>query len=145
MRRRVAPLAFAVALALLAPVASAEDRPGPCDLHRLDDEPIEAFSIRRITCAVERFGPVPGGVERAVCIADRESHLRPKASSPTGMYLGLYQHAAEYWPARYEANTHPNWELPESALSGRTNSIVTIKMVVKAGTWGEAGWARGEC
>ena len=149
VRLRVASLALALALALPLPLllsrALAADVPGPCYLTRLDGESIRAFSTRRITCAVERFGPIPGGVERAVCIADRESHLHPKATSETGMYLGLYQHAAGYWPARYERMTNPDWELPESALNGRSNSIVTVRMVVRAGAWGPAGWPRGDC
>ena len=149
MRLRVASLAIAFVLALptslLLPRALAGDVPGPCALTRLDDETIRAFSKRRIACAVERFGPIPGGAERAICIADRESHLNPKASSETGMYLGLYQHAAEYWPARYEGMTNPDWELPASALHGRSNSIVTVRMVARAGAWGVAGWTRGDC
>ena len=151
MRHRATSLVIAVLVALPAPLllpralAGTEDVPGPCALVREDGEPIRAFSQRRITCAVDRFGPIPGGADRAICIADRESHLNPKAESETGMYLGLYQHAAAYWPARYDGMTNPDWELPESALHGRTNSIVTVRMVARAGAWGAAGWPRGDC
>ena len=99
----------------------------------------------RSRCAVDTLGPVPGGSDRAICIAKRESGLNPKAESATGVYLGLYQHAAEYWEWRYDTYTEPAWDLPTSALKGRTNSIVTIRMVVEAGTWGAAGWPRGDC
>ena len=102
--------AATVTLLLLAGVllgatpAAAHHLPGPCDFHRLDGESNESFSRRRIICAVERFGPVPGGTERATCIARRESGLDPTAtSSPTGEYRGLYQHDRDMWPARYDA------------------------------------------
>lgn len=114
-------------------------------MHRMDDEGVQHFSKRLIRCAVRHFGPVSGGIKTAVCIAERESGLLPEAESPTGMYLGLYQHAAEYWPDRYRAWTRNRWEMPESALSGRTNAVVTIRMVSAAGGWRKAGWRRGKC
>jgi hypothetical protein len=141
----VALFLMALCTLVLPTSVSATDQPGPCDLHQRDGETTHHLMKRRIACAVDRFGPVPGGVERAICIARRESGLNPRASSETGMYLGLYQHAAEYWPARYAVNTNDAWELPESALNGRSNSIVTIRMVVKLGSWDDAGWARGDC
>ena len=56
-----------------------------------------------VPCAVERFGPVPGGSARAICIARRERGLDPSAtSSPTGRYRGLFQHDRDLWPARYD-------------------------------------------
>ena len=115
--------------------------PGPCALTRLDDEAIEDFSIRMITCATDRW-PVPGGAEKAICIAERESGLIPWASSPTGMYLGLFQHSAADWPDRYDEWTKPIWELKQNPLNGRTNAIVTIRMVNDGG-WGP--WAGAGC
>ena len=114
---------------------------GPCALTRLADEEIEDFSSRMITCATDRW-PVPGGAEKAICIADRESGLIPWASSPTGQYVGLFQHSAEAWPDRYDEWTQPYWELKRNPLNGRTNSIVTIRMVNDAG-WGP--WAGTGC
>jgi hypothetical protein len=119
---------------------------GPCDFPRLDGETIQHFSKRRIVCAVERFGPVPGGTVRAICIAKRESGLDPSATSePTGEYRGLYQHDRDLWPARYDRYTAPVWELSPSALNGRSNAIVTIRMVADIGTWWRAGWPRKDC
>lgn len=114
-------------------------------MHREADEGVRHFSKRLIRCAVERFGPVHGGEATAICIARRESGLWPDAESLTGMYLGLYQHSAEYWPARYETWTLKRWDLPDPALSGRTNAIVTVRMVEAAGSWLAAGWKRGDC
>ncbi|MGH2681486.1 MAG: hypothetical protein ACRDG8_13595 [Actinomycetota bacterium] len=126
--------------------ATAHHRPGPCDFHRLQDESIRAFAKRRIVCAVERFGPVPGGSKRAICIARRESGLDPKATSePTGEYRGLFQHDRDMWPGRYTRYTQAVWDLSRRALSGRTNTIVTIRMVSGIGTWRAAGWPPKEC
>jgi hypothetical protein len=120
--------------------------PGPCTLHRAEGETVPHLSKRLINCAVGRFGPVPGGTHRAICIARRESGLDPKAtSSPTGRYRGLYQHERGMWPARYDRYTKPDWELSESALNGRTNSIVTIRMVHAIGSWRRAGWPPRAC
>jgi len=145
--RSAVPILVLIASVLLgATPASAHHLPGPCDFHRLDGESIQHFSKRRIVCAVERFGPVPGGVTRAICIAKRESGLDPAAtSSPTGQYRGLYQHDRDLWPARYAKYTHPVWELSPQALNGRTNAIVTVRMVVDAGTWRRAGWPPKTC
>ena len=148
MRTRILSVASTLALAaaiFLAPPVSAHHRAGPCDADRVADETIQHFMKRKIRCAVDVFGPVPGDAERAICIADRESGLIPSASSPTGMYLGLYQHAAAMWPDRYAKWTDPAWELSDSALSGRTNAIVTIRMVHAAGTWKDAGWPANGC
>jgi hypothetical protein len=89
---------------------------------------------------------VPGGRTRAICIARRESGLDPTATSePTGRYRGLYQHDRDLWDRRYNTYTKPEWEVSTRALNGRTNSIVTIRMVFNAGSWKLAGWLPKEC
>lgn len=126
--------------------ATAHHRAGPCDFHIEDGETTQHFSKRWIICAVERFGPVPGGTERAICIAERESGLDPTATSePTGEYRGLYQHDRDWWPWRYDTYAKPVWELSRRALNGRTNAIVTIRMVFDIGTWRAAGWPPKLC
>ncbi len=122
--------------------AVARQGSGPCDLQRQDDEAVRAHMKRLIRCAADRW-EVPGGARRAICVAVVESDLDPEATSAGGDYLGLYQHSAEYWPDRYDTWTRPSWDLDESALSGRTNAIVTIRMVNDGG-WGP--WANvGDC
>ena len=136
------PLLIAVtasASPILSPVS------GPCDLARHSSESTSHFMRRRITCAVDRFGPVRGGSARAICIAKRESGLDPTAKSATGDYLGLYQHAATLWPDRYEKWTRRSWDLSKRALNGRSNSIVTIRMVHAIGGWKAAGWPSKGC
>jgi hypothetical protein len=120
-------------LAGASPVAAAPTT-RPCDLRRFDDEGVRSFSRRLIRCATGRW-EVPGGADKAICIADAESNLNPRATSAGGQYLGLFQHSAEAWPERYDEWTRPAWDLDENALSGRTNAIVTIRMVNDAG-WG---------
>jgi hypothetical protein len=145
---RRAGAAVVASTLLLAPLSPsvAHHRVGPCDFHIDDDETIQHYSKRHIRCAVRWFGPVAGGAERAICIARRESGLIPTAASPTRMYLGLFQHASEDWDRRYETYTEPEWELPERAVSGRTNAIVAIRMVAELdGIWSDAGWRRGDC
>jgi hypothetical protein len=127
------------------PTATGKSGVGPCDLVARSGETTAHLMKRRITCATDRFGPVPGGTARAICIAKRESGLDPTATSPTGMYLGLYQHARKYWPSRYTAWTKASWELSTRATNGRTNSIVTLRMVHAAGSWKAAGWPAKGC
>ena len=131
--------------AFLPTSAPARDLPGPCDLHARDGERVAEFSKRTIRCAVRRLGPVPGGAGRAICIAERESGLDPDATSATGEYRGLFQHARRYWDWRYDTFTRDAWELPEWVLHGRTNAVVTVRMVRSYGTWGDAGWRVRGC
>jgi hypothetical protein len=151
MQRRLGAILLVVALA--APVsmligstaAAVRTPPHPCDLPRRDGETIRHHSRRLIECAVGAYGPVTGGAPRAICIAKRESGLIPSASSKTGQYLGLYQHAATYWPDRFDTYTRNSWDLSSSALSGRSNAIVTVRMVHAMGGWKRAGWPVGSC
>ena len=121
--------------------ASAARVPGPCALVRTSGEAIQDFSIRLITCAASKW-PVEGGAEKAICIADRESGLIPTASSPTGLYVGLFQHSAADWPRRYEEWTRPSWQLKKNPYNGRTAAIVTIRI---ANAEGWAAWAGAGC
>jgi hypothetical protein len=146
--RRLVVVFVASALALLSfpPAATfGNDLPGPCHVHRLEGEAVRSLSARTIRCAARRLGPVPGGAKRAVCIARHESGLDPDATSATGEYRGLFQHARAYWDWRYDRFTKGRWELPPRALHGRTNAIVTIGMVRRYGTWKDAGWRVPEC
>jgi hypothetical protein len=139
--RLLAPVAASAVLALSLP-ASAHHREGPCDVHRRDDETVQQHSKRLIRCAVDRWS-VPGETEKAICIADAESGLDPEAKSAGEEYLGLFQHMAKTWPEHYRAWTREAWELDESALSGRTNAIVTARIVNTEG-WG-AWHGVGDC
>ena len=137
-------LPLVLGVTAISPVG-AQTGVGPCDLTRRAGESVGHFMKRRISCAVDTFGPVRGGAARAICIAKRESGLDPTASSATGKYLGLYQHSAKYWPNRYDAWTDPHWQLSDDALSGRTNAVVTVRMVHAAGGWAAAGWRVKAC
>ena len=135
MRRGgAAAIATALVLAVVASAspASARRRVGPCDLRRQRTETLAAHERELIRCATNHWS-VFGGYRKALCIAKRESGLDPKAVSADGKYLGLYQHAKRYWPGRYVAYAKPQWKLNDSALVGRTNAIVTIRMVQDVG------------
>jgi hypothetical protein len=139
--RRVATLALTAALVFgLAPAAGAHHRSGPCDVHVLPGESVVHHSKELIRCAVRRWA-VEGGAARAICIARRESGLVPTAASAGGDFLGLFQHMASAWPERYDAWAWPGWGLKRTALNGRTNTIVTIRMVHDGGwgPWGSLG------
>lgn len=146
MRTRflLATISACALLGLLPGPVVASHRAGPCALHRGTDEPVRHYSKRLIRCATEEW-PVRGGHARAVCIAARESNLIPTAESETGQYLGLFQHAALYWPHRYQTWTRAEWELSDRALNARTNTIVTIRMVNTLGGWKVAGWPVLDC
>ena len=123
-------------LGSLAPAlpASASDRPGPCDLHLEDGERVGHQMKELIRCATAKW-EVPGGAVKAICIADRESGLNPKAVSGNGTYVGLYQHTKEYWPARFEEYAKPAWALSDNPLAGRTAVLVSVRMANEGG-WG---------
>lgn len=120
-------------LAVPAPV-NAHHLPGPCDVHQRHGETVREYSKRLIRCAVGLW-PVGGGPTKAICIADAESHLNPGTKSAGGTYLGLFQQSAVEWPDRFDTSTRRAWKLDPSALSGRSNAIVTIRMV-NANGWG---------
>lgn len=118
-------------MAAMAP-ASAHPRKastgdGPCALTRASSESVQGFARRLIHCAVKRW-PVPGGAAKAICIARHESGLVPSATSPTGMYRGLFQQSRTYWHGNFVNYTHHVWGLKNKALNGRTNSVVSIQM-----------------
>lgn len=140
-RYTVVVLAVIAGMGSVAGPARADVRPGPCHLHRAEDETIQHFSKRVIRCAADRW-TIPGGADKAICIARRESGLDPSATSSGGDFLGLFQHMASDWPRRYSSWTKQSWELGTSALNGRTNTVVTIRIVDAVG-WG--AWAGPGC
>jgi hypothetical protein len=129
-----ATMLVTIMLVASASVSNAHHRAGPCDVHRRMGETLRSHSTRLIRCAVAEW-EVPGGAEKAVCIAEAESHLNPRAVSEDGAHVGLFQHSAAAWPDRFAEWTEPGWELDERPTSGRSNAIVTIRMV-NANGWG---------
>ena len=152
MKTATAMTVLAVATILMrAPIASAQPAigatttpAGPCPLVKSPTETVQRYSKRMIRCAAATWS-VPGGAAKGICIARRESGLVPRARSTTGRYLGLYQHSAAYWPVRYADWTVPTWHLRTTALSGRTNTVVTFRMVHGLGGWSSAGWPVHGC
>jgi hypothetical protein len=86
-----------------------------------------------IRCDVRRW-PVPGGAATALRIANCESGYETKTS---GSYLGVYQFAPSTWSSnrsRFRALGR-RWDLSWSALKGRANVTVAIKVASTTG-WG---------
>ena len=146
-RRFLATVVTLPLIFLLVAMAPTHAKPGvgPCDLTAKSGESVAHLMRRRITCSVDRFGPVGGGAARAICIAKRESGLDPRAESATGEYLGLFQQSSTMWPGRYKAWTRTSWQLSKNAKNGRSNALVTIRMVHAAGGWKNAGWRVKGC
>ena len=132
---------LAAGMVITASPASARHAPGPCDFHRGDNETVRQHSREQIRCAVARW-PVTGGAELALCIAKRESGLLPWAESGNGLNKGLFQQHVNYWDGNYEGYTQRWWDLPRRILSGRTNTIVSIRMASDIG-WGP--WGGRDC
>lgn len=93
---------------------------------------------RTIWCMVNKY-PVPGGVRKALYIADRESGDVHTATNSSSGACGIYQHIPTYWPGRYATYSPAKFgPMPSSCYNGRTNIIVTILMVQRSG-WGPWG------
>lgn len=87
-----------------------------------------------IKCAARRW-KVPGGREKALSVAECESHFNPKAYNSSG-YAGVFQQATRYWPGRARVYGFPEW----SVKNGRANVMVSIRMAHRTG-WGAWGCA----
>ncbi len=87
-----------------------------------------------------RLGQVAGARRRRQSDLHRRSRERsdPHGGIAGGDFLGLFQHMASAWADRYAAWAFPGWQLKDDALNGRTNAIVTIRMVSDGG-WGPWG------
>ena len=121
---------------------------GPCDARWfVNIKPTLGHDIvvRRvqnlIRCAV-RVWSVSGGVEKALAVADCESHFWPWATN--GSSKGVYQHIETYWIGRVRAYLRPGWfwQLRDDDLStwpgifqARANVLVSIRMA-HVGGWG---------
>ncbi len=130
---------FLTALLLLAPLASAKASSEP-GYSRVPAKlcPIEwrkgTWQVKQlIRCAAHHFG-VPGGVTKALYIAQRESRFRPRAYNSYSGALGIYQHLSRYWPGRAYTYGFKGW----SGFNARANIIVTMRMVSRMGwsPWG---------
>jgi hypothetical protein len=88
---------------------------------------------KTIRCDVDRW-PVPGGTDTALRVANCESGFE---TSTSGSYLGVYQFAPSTWSSnrsRFRA-LGCRWDLSWSALNGRANVTVAIKVASTTG-WG---------
>ena len=66
----------------------------------------------------------------------------PWAESGDGMNKGLFQQHVNYWDGNYDTYTRRAWDMPKRILSGRTNTVVSIRMAHDIG-WGP--WGGRDC
>jgi len=91
-----------------------------------------SFYVKKlIRCSAHFYGV---NADKALYIANRESHFRPKAYNDSSCAKGIYQHLCVYWPGRAKTYGFRDW----SAFNARANIMVTIRMVKKHGwaPWG---------
>jgi hypothetical protein len=91
------------------------------------------------TCAVDLFGPIPGGVGKLLAVGECESHLNPHAVSASGTYRGLMQYGPLWENYAADAFWRPRWgrrgvDVP-SVFNGRAQLLVTVQYV-RAHGWG---------
>jgi hypothetical protein len=84
-----------------------------------------------IRCAARHWGV---SRTKALGVARRESHFRPKAFNRWSCAKGVYQHLCRYWDGRAYAYGFKG----KSPFNARANIIVTMKMVRRHGwdPWG---------
>jgi hypothetical protein len=93
----------------------------------------EARVSHLISCAAARWWR--GGAGTALAIASRESGLVPWAVSPSGTYVGLFQHSIHYWPGRRDAYLRRSWfrTWPVPWWNARAAVIVSVRMMAAQG------------
>lgn len=131
--------ALLLSLTLISPAPA---RAAPCRGWRFDaDEPgigarREALRNRRvIRCTFSRVAPAQ--TAKAISVARCESGLDDEASNG-GRYLGLFQHARPYWPARARALPRP-FPPTVSAFQSQANAWAAARMVRTS------GWSAWSC
>jgi hypothetical protein len=86
-----------------------------------------------IRCAARAFGV---SVTKSLNVAWCESKYKTDAYN-SGGYAGVYQQSIRYWPPRQNAYDpgRGRWDIRESVRNGRSNVLVSIRMVRRGG-WG---------
>jgi len=130
----VAVLVLAAALTLLV-TTPASAHPKSRIPHRICNYDWRAgtHQVKGLIRCAARHWNVPGGANKALAIAYRESRYDPHAYNSSGAE-GIYQHLRRYWPGRARTYGFPGY----SAFNARANIIVTMRMV-KRGGWGPWG------
>ena len=87
------------------------------------------------SCVVSRWS-VPGGLAHFVAIGQCESGWNRFASN-AGRYLGVFQHAASYWPSRVNHAMPDGWKVGpwQRWTNSRSQIVTTARMVHGARNW----------
>ena len=86
-------------------------------------------------CVVNKYGVV-GGLSTLFRVGECESGWYRFASND-GDYLGIFQHAAAYWPARVISMMPDAWKVGPwwRWTNPRSQIVTTVRMVNGAGGW----------
>lgn len=87
-----------------------------------------------IACAVLQY-PVPGGLQQAFAIAERESHLDPYALNESSLCAGVYQFARGTWASLVDAWPRMNHWTGTWVFSARANVLRAVRVAHETG-WG---------
>lgn len=131
MRGVIFALALLLVAFLLAVVIAtrASALPGQCRFQHLD-KPTWTQHEEDATarCVVNRW-PVPGGLAKLKAVGECESGFNRLAVSPSGSYVGLFQHSLSSWPYRVRTYAPWGWTLRGRWQNSRTQLVVTVRMV----------------
>ena len=128
-----------LALAIPAKANQQEIRERQCRYQWLDKGTWTNREERRTAaCVVDKFGVV-GGLPTLMSIGYCESRWYRFASNG-GNYLGIFQHAATYWPARVTSMMPDAWKIgPWWRWTNPRSQVVTTVRMVNGEGWGD--WA----
>lgn len=94
-------------------------------------------NVKQTIWCVAKILVIPGGPGKAVRIADRETGLGDDEVNDISGACGIFQHnPASVFGSRYNQYMQKRWKpAPRKCLNDRTNIIVSLTMVNRAG-WG---------
>ena len=122
--------------AAAGPNAHQQAREKQCRFQWLDPGTWTAREERKTAeCIVAKWGVV-GGLGELIAVGDCESGWYRFASNG-GRYLGLFQHAADYWSERVQHAMPDGWKVGPWArwTNSRSQIVTTVRMVNGAGGW----------
>jgi hypothetical protein len=136
---KAAVLALTVGAVLIPTTAHADQedlRERTCRFQWMDPGTWTAREEYRTSLCVLQRWPVSGGMAKFHQVGDCESGWSRLASNG-GRYLGLFQHAAQYWSSRVSWAMPEMWRVgPWTRWKNSRSQIVTTARMVNGSGWG---------